>query len=255
MLSIALVTDPSLPARIPAFVADKPASFSLDTLGYSHVQRTASEKMAEDPPHGTHSHDVFLLDGRLSKDVLVTVCETLQRNDPEAVVLLFLAPAELGHMRLGLPIDDFVMIDVTSTEAATRIMVTRESKKQAQKPAVLRAHNVTLDERNATVLVAEHPVNLTFREFELLRYFLSFPGKTFDRAQLLTAVWAPQRSRPTLSQRAETTQPAFPTEGTVTVHIRRIREKLSAHGAPEDMIRTIWGRGYQLVPEQTGTLS
>jgi DNA-binding response OmpR family regulator len=70
---------------------------------------------------------------------------------------------------------------------------------------------------------------LTVREFDLLAYLMAHPGRAFKRAELLEAVWGW----------------TFGDQSTVTVHVRRLREKVEADPAQPTRIVTVWGVGYR----------
>ena len=73
---------------------------------------------------------------------------------------------------------------------------------------------------------------LTSREFDLLAFFLAHPGRAFTRAELLAQVWGWE----------------FGDQSTVTVHVRRLREKVEADPTQPRRIATIWGTGYRYDP-------
>ncbi|HEY3199235.1 MAG TPA: helix-turn-helix domain-containing protein, partial [Actinomycetes bacterium] len=78
------------------------------------------------------------------------------------------------------------------------------------------------------------PLQLTGREFDLLAFFLANPGRAFGRAELLQKVWGW----------------SFGDQSTVTVHVRRLREKIEADPANPVLLATVWGVGYRLdVPD------
>jgi DNA-binding response OmpR family regulator len=74
---------------------------------------------------------------------------------------------------------------------------------------------------------------LTTREFDLLAYLLAHPGRAYTRAELLAEVWGWE----------------FGDQSTVTVHVRRLREKIEADSTRPQRIATIWGTGYRYDPE------
>ena len=80
---------------------------------------------------------------------------------------------------------------------------------------------------------AGRPVRLTAKEFDLLLFMARHPGQVFSRDQLMDRVWGYQAAYDT---------------GTVTVHIRRLREKLEDDPARPRLLQTVWGVGYRLTP-------
>ena len=105
--------------------------------------------------------------------------------------------------------------------------VLRRSQPKQSAP-LLKLKSLTLDENQHTVTIDDQRVVLTYKEYELLRLFLSHPGMAFSREQLLQTVW--------------NTEYAVETR-TVDMHIRTLRQKLGEYGR---YIETIRGVGYRL---------
>ena len=93
----------------------------------------------------------------------------------------------------------------------------------------IRAAGVVIDEASYTARVSGQPLNLTFKEFELLKYLAQHPGRVFTRQQLLTEVWG---------------YDYYGGTRTVDVHIRRLRAKLGVDH--ENLISTVRNVGYRL---------
>ncbi len=80
------------------------------------------------------------------------------------------------------------------------------------------------------VVVWDAPVTLTAREFDLLYYLVSHPGRTYTRDQLMEAVW----------------DHAFAADSSaITMHVRRLREKIEPDSANPHYLQTVWGVGYR----------
>ncbi|WP_240940998.1 response regulator transcription factor [Paenibacillus sp. HB172176] len=92
------------------------------------------------------------------------------------------------------------------------------------------------DERR--VVVREREVELTAKEFDMLQLLATYPGKVFSRNQLLNQVWD-------MAYEGDTT--------TVTVHVRRLREKVETNPSDPTWIKTVWGIGYKLDGKGTST--
>ena len=95
------------------------------------------------------------------------------------------------------------------------------------------AHVHTLDPRSRTVTLNNSPVALTAKEFDLLWFLARHPRQVFSRTQLLDNVWGYE---------------FYGDESTVTVHIRRLREKIERDPANPVYLKTVWGVGYKFEP-------
>jgi DNA-binding response OmpR family regulator len=100
-------------------------------------------------------------------------------------------------------------------------------------PPILEWGLLRFDPSSLEVSYDANPVALSAKEYGLLELFLRHGTRVFSRAQIIDHLW-------TLDQ--------FPEEATIKAHIRRLRQKLKAAGAPEDFIETIYGSGYRLKP-------
>ncbi|RMG82899.1 MAG: DNA-binding response regulator, partial [Chloroflexi bacterium] len=87
-----------------------------------------------------------------------------------------------------------------------------------------------LDPRSRIVRINDQPVTLTAKEFDLLWFFARHPRQVFTRQQLLDSVWGYE---------------FYGDESTVTVHVRRLREKIEQDPAKPVYIQTVWGVGYK----------
>lgn len=99
-------------------------------------------------------------------------------------------------------------------------------------PGEIRSGELTIDEATYTARLRGRVLDLTFKEFELLKYLAQHPGRVFTRAQLLQEVWG---------------YDYFGGTRTVDVHVRRLRAKLGAEY--ESLIGTVRNVGYRFVPD------
>jgi DNA-binding response OmpR family regulator len=93
--------------------------------------------------------------------------------------------------------------------------------------------DLVVDPATREVLVSGELIELTVREFDLLEFLCRHPRQVFSRDQLMDAVWGYRSARDT---------------GTVTVHVRRLREKLELDPSHPQRFQTVWGVGYRFVP-------
>ena len=182
--------------------------------------------------------DLLILDVMLpGVDGLAII--TRVRARAEVPIILLTARREEADRILGLELgaDDYVVKPFSPRELASRVRaVMRRSRRAAPAepdPEELRPlmrGAITLEPRRREVTVRKAPQTLTAKEFDLLWFFMRHPRQVFSRSQLLENVWG-------LTDYID--------PGTVTVHVRRLREKIEADpGAPE-YIQTVWGVGYK----------
>ena len=129
---------------------------------------------------------------------------------------------------LDLGADDYITKPFGMMEMVSRVKAVLRRSQPKQTAALLKLDGLTLDENQHTVTIDGQRITLTYKEYELLRLFLSHPGMAFSREQLLQTVW--------------NTDYAVETR-TVDMHIRTLRQKLGAYGR---YIETIRGVGYRL---------
>jgi DNA-binding response OmpR family regulator len=158
------------------------------------------------------------------------------RARSELPVIMLTARGEEADRIVGLELgaDDYVTKPFSPRELAARVRtVLRRSDLRASPPARLVFDGFELDAGSRQLTRAGSPVALTAREFDLLWFLASNPRRVFSRSHLMDRVWGHS--------------PALDT-GTVTVHIRRLREKLELDPARPTHLQTVWGVGYRFDP-------
>jgi len=119
-------------------------------------------------------------------------------------------------------------------ELAVRVKaVLRRSGAPAAEEAgstVIRMGDLSIDAKSRLVTIQGQPVTLTVKEFDLLWFLASHPGQVFSREQLLDKVWG---------------YDFYGDGNTVTVQVRRLREKIEADPANPQYLLTVWGIGYK----------
>jgi DNA-binding response OmpR family regulator len=154
-------------------------------------------------------------------------------------IIMLTARSEEADRVVGLELgaDDYVTKPFSARELVARVKaVLRRSHPEAaptepHASSVLAIGALRLDPAARTVTLEGQPINLTVREFDLLHFLMRNPGQVFTREQLLDNVWGY----------------TFASDmGTVTVHIRRLREKIEPDPANPVFLQTIWGVGYKL---------
>ncbi|GAA1593497.1 response regulator transcription factor [Actinoplanes couchii] len=179
--------------------------------------------------------DLVVLDLMMPGVDGLEVCRRLRGRFPDLPVIMLTALGEEADRVLGLEVgaDDYVTKPFSPRELVLRIRsVLRRSSVHPSAPGTLTDAELSVDlarriaERDGT------PLPLTVREFDLLAFLLGNPGRVWSRADLLDKVWGWQ----------------FGDQSTVTVHVRRLREKIEPDPAAPARIRTVWGVGYRYDP-------
>jgi two-component system alkaline phosphatase synthesis response regulator PhoP len=148
---------------------------------------------------------------------------------PQRAPLLLLVRADqLPSIDPALPADDFAILPLAADELKLRLRRAIFRKTGADSANVLRSEDLVVDLANYKVFVADQPVSLTFKEFELLRFLMTNRGKVFTREALLNRVWGYEY---------------FGGARTVDVHIRRLRAKIET--GTTVFIETVRNVGYR----------
>jgi len=159
------------------------------------------------------------------------VCRRLRSRLPGLPVVMLTALGEEADRVIGLEMgaDDYVTKPFSPRELVLRIRSVLRRSAPAAEPTVLRDGDLTADTGRRIAQLGGEPLALTVREFDLLAFLLRHPAKAWSRAELLDKVWGWQ----------------FGDQSTVTVHVRRLREKIETDPAAPRRIRTAWGVGYR----------
>src|SRR5215207_4824854 len=178
-----------------------------------------------------HAPDLVVLDLMLPGMSGLDVCRRLRERSNVPVVMLTALGEEVDRVvGFEMGADDYVTKPFSPRELALRVQsVLRRAGGQVVVQAALVDGDLRVDPGARTVARAGTPLGLTVREFDLLTHFLRHPGRAFSRAELLEQVWGW----------------SFGDQATVTVHVRRLREKVERDPAEPTRIVTVWGVGYR----------
>jgi DNA-binding response OmpR family regulator len=159
------------------------------------------------------------------------------RGRSQLPVVMLTARGEEADRIVGLELgaDDYVTKPFSPRELVARVRsVLRRSAAADERPDErVRFGDIEIDTAAREVRKHGSTLNLTAREFELLWFLASHPRRVFSRDQLMSRVWG--------------YEPAFDS-GTITVHVRRLREKIEDEPAHPRYLETVWGVGYRLSP-------
>ncbi|WP_219419762.1 response regulator transcription factor [Pseudonocardia nigra] len=186
--------------------------------------------------------DVVVLDLMLPGLGGLELCRSLRGRDRAPAVVMLTALGEEDDRVLGLELgaDDYVTKPFSPRELVLRVgsVLRRSVPPEAPSGAlpdvagILVDGDLRVDRAGRRAELAGGELALTTREFDLLAFLVANPGRAFTRTELLARVWGWD----------------FGDQSTVTVHVRRLREKLEADPTRPRRIATIWGTGYRYDP-------
>ena len=181
--------------------------------------------------------DLVLLDLMLPRIDGLEVFRRMRNGSSQTPVIMLTAKGEETDRVVGLELgaDDYVTKPFSPREVVARVraVLRRSGAVVAGEHDPYTVGELTIDPGRREVAAGERPVKLTRKEFDLLHYLASHPGVTFTRTQLLEDVWD------------------FAWDGdtsTVTVHVRRLREKIESDPSEPEHLLTVWGVGYRFEP-------
>jgi DNA-binding response OmpR family regulator len=185
----------------------------------------ALTSVAESPP------ELVVLDLMLPGVDGLEVCRRL-RETSDIPVIMLTAKGSVSDRVVGLELgaDDYVTKPFSPRELVLRVdSVLRRTQEQPAAGGPVRSGDIVVDPMSRVVTRGEARVAMTVREFDLLHHFVGHAGTVFSREDLLRDVWGW----------------SFGDDSTVTVHVRRLREKLESDPTHPARLVTVWGVGYR----------
>jgi DNA-binding response OmpR family regulator len=179
--------------------------------------------------------DLVLIDGRRELAHARDLCRLIRTTGSDQPVLLIVTEGGLAVVAADWGIDDVILDDAGPAEIDARVRIALGRMDAAKDPNdpeahIIRSGEVVVDEATYTAKLGRRILDLTFKEFELLKYLVQHPGRVFTREQLLQEVWG---------------YDYFGGTRTVDVHVRRLRAKLGPEN--ESLIGTVRNVGYRFV--------
>lgn len=179
--------------------------------------------------------DLVVMDIMLPEMDGISLTRWLRDHSNVPIIIVTARREEVDRIAgLEMGADDYVVKPFSPQELVSRVraVLRRVGRDQAEAESerVLSFPTITIDPRTRVVTVNESQIELTAKEFDVLYLLARHPRQVFTRDQLLERVWG----------RAEYIDP-----GTVTVHVRRLREKLEDDASSPKHILTVWSVGYK----------
>ncbi len=171
--------------------------------------------------------DVVVVDARTDLAGAKSLCRLLRATGQDAPLLLVVTEGGMTALSDDWGIDDVLLFDAGPAETDARIRLAIAKAESTAAPTRVQASGVTIDEQSYSAKLRGRPLDLTFKEFQLLHFLATHPSRVFTREQLLSEVWG---------------YDYFGGTRTVDVHVRRLRAKL---GDQEQIIGTVRNVGYR----------
>ncbi|MER3475112.1 MAG: DNA-binding response regulator [Armatimonadota bacterium] len=205
--------------------------YALQREGFEVITATDSEEALQ--TFNEQNPDLVILDVMLPTRSGFEVCQILRRRSNVPIIMLTAKGTE-GDRVVGLEIgaDDYVTKPFSMRELMARIksVLRRASSPASPAGPILKAGDLTLDVNRHEARLGNTVLNLSPKEFELLRFLIEHPGQVFSRQTLLDRVWGEEK---------------YIEERTVDVHIHWLREKIEPDPRKPKYLLTVRGVGYK----------
>ena len=178
------------------------------------------------------SADVILLDARRDLVGARSLCRLMDTTGKESPLLVVVSEGGLAALSRDWGFDDILLNTAGPAEVDIRIRLAMSPAANSVGEPVIQSGNIVIDEAGYSAKVNGVQLDLTYTEFELLKYLAQHPGRVFSRQQLLSDVWG---------------YDYFGGTRTVDVHVRRLRAKLGPEH--ESVIGTVRNVGYRFVAQ------
>lgn len=205
---------------------------ALELLSHSVKVAQAEATALLDAP----AADVILLDARRDLVAARSLCRLIETTGKESPLLVVVSEGGLAALSVDWGFDDILLTTAGPAEIDVRIRLATAPGISATGAPVIQTGSLMIDEGGYSAKLNGTQLDLTYTEFELLKYLAQHPGRVFSRQQLLSDVWG---------------YDYFGGTRTVDVHVRRLRAKLGPEH--ESVIGTVRNVGYRFVVQHDDT--
>tara|TARA_B100000902_G_scaffold399870_1_gene473203 strand:+ start:31629 stop:32300 length:672 start_codon:yes stop_codon:yes gene_type:complete len=201
-------------------------SYNLEKEGYDVM--TANNGIIGLDLAIKYKPDLIILDVMMPEMDGIEVCEKIRNtSDLQHILILFLTARSEEYSELagfGAGADDYITKPIKPKLLISRVNAILKRTRNADSSSVIKIDNISIDKDKHILVYGNKEIHLARKEFNLLYYLMTFPGKVFTREEIISNIW----------------KDAFVGDRTIDVHIRKIREKIGSHH-----IKTIKGIGYK----------
>ena len=212
----------------------KPLKSALLERSFSVVPVASADVFKEE--FAPEKLDVLLVDLEHCGTEHGKLCHALRRESAlkELPLVLLVTEEQLGHLEVAWGFDDYLTLPVTGKRLAERLTFLMWKRNRVEPKNGFALGGLVVDFERYEVHVKGEPVDLTYKEFELLKFLAMHPGKVFTREALLDKVWG---------------YDYYGGTRTVDVHIRRLRSKIELGGA--SYVETVRNVGYKFLGDES----
>ena len=197
----------------------------IETNGASALERTCEEEF-----------DMYILDLMLPEMDGFEICKNIRERSDKPVLMVSAKKDDIDKIRgLGLGADDYVTKPFSPSELVARVNAhmaryERLIGKKEEQNDIIEMRGIKIDKTARRVYVNDEEKMLTTKEFDLLTFLASHPNHVYTKDELFREIWDME---------------SIGDIATVTVHIKKIREKIEFDTSKPQYIETIWGVGYR----------
>lgn len=219
-----------------------------DDLSIAELQRDYLEienfavKIEEDGKKGLklaldEDFDLIILDVMLPNQTGFEICRELRKYKETPIIFVSAKKEDVDKiLGLGLGADDYIVKPFSPSELVARVKAhlarynRLTSKNDQQQTNYFTIGHINIDKEDRRVFVHDKEIIATAKEYDLLLFMATNPNRVFSKEQLFERIWGLD---------------AYGDTSTVTVHIRKLREKIELDSSNPQYIETIWGAGYR----------